>query len=78
MSKEYVKEGYAAGKAGCGRGTPSHLRLSGPPQGTFSEFNPISCNLRDSEIIFITFSKVIFQGHFGSKSEIIFMSYFPA
>ena len=60
-------------------GVPTHTGAAfGASPRTIVRNQPISCNLRDSEIIFITFSKVIFLGHFGSKCEIIFMSYFPA
>ena len=49
-------------------GVPPHTGSAwgGLPQDNFQKSTPISCNLRDSEII--TFSKVIFPGHFGSKS----------
>ena len=42
-------------------GVPPVARLGGSPPGKFSEINPISCNLRDSEIIFIAFSKVFYN-----------------
>ena len=35
ISKEYVKEGNAAGKAGCGRGSPSNF--GGLPQDIFQK-----------------------------------------
>ena len=46
---------------GCGRCNPSHWGgMGGLPQENFQKLAPISCNLRYSEMIFVTYLKSYF------------------
>ena len=65
--------GEKKSKLGLGRISPGAAPTGGYgglPPGIILKLTPIFCNLRYSEIIFVTSSKSIFLGNFGSKSRI--------